>query len=123
VRVSGAAEQAAPVDDVSFRRDAIAFAHVRHERADACDVARELVPDGERRTAPILRPLVPVVDVHVGAADTGATHANQYFIVADLWDRDVAHGETRTCSGFDERSHAMNSGVNCNVWCDDTRNL
>ena len=49
VRVAGAAEQAAPVDDVSFRRHAIAFAHVGDERADLHDLAGEFVADDDRR--------------------------------------------------------------------------
>ena len=83
VRVAGAAEQAASVDDVSFGRHAIAFFHVGDELADLHDFAGELVADDERRLHASLRPRVPVVDVHVGAADAGAPHANQNFIVSN----------------------------------------
>jgi len=80
---------------------AIAFVDVSNQLAHACDVTRELVADGEGRAATVLRPLVPVVDVHVGAAHAGATHANQHFVVADLGDGNVAHRESGTCDCFD----------------------
>ena len=47
------------------------------------DVARELVADDERRAAAAARPVVPLVDVDVGAADAGAPHADQHLVVAD----------------------------------------
>ena len=75
VRVAGAAEQASAVDDVAFGGHAIAFAHVGDEAADLHDFAGELVADDDRRFHAPLRPRVPIVDVNVGAADAGATHA------------------------------------------------
>ena len=83
VRVAGAAEQAASVDDVALRGHAIALVDVGDETADSHDVAGELVPDDDRRLDAPLRPVVPVVDVHVGAAHAGAPDANQDFVVAD----------------------------------------
>ena len=90
VRVARAAEQATSVDDVSFGRDAVAFLHVGDEASDLHDIAGEFVSDDERRLATALRPRVPVVDVHVGAADAGAPHTDQDFVVSDPRLRDIA---------------------------------
>ena len=59
VGVSGAAEQAASVDDVSLGGHAIAFLHVGDELADLHDVAGELVADDERRLARARAPSRP----------------------------------------------------------------
>ena len=83
VRIARAAEQTSTIDDVALGRDAIALAHVRDELADLYDVAGELVADDERRLHATARPLVPLVDVHVGAAHAGATYSNQHLIIAN----------------------------------------
>ena len=106
VRVARAAEQAASVDDVSFGGHAIAFAHVGHELPDLHDVAGELVADDDRRLDASLRPRVPIVDVHVGAAHAGAPHANQHFVVADRRLGNVLEDESRTGRRFHQRFHA-----------------
>src|SRR3954471_19525885 len=75
VRIAGATEQAATIDDVSFGRDAITLLHIGDEIADLYDFAREFVADDEGRLAAALRPGIPFVDVYVGAADTSAANA------------------------------------------------
>ena len=97
---------AAATDDVPLRRDAIAFLHVRHESADLRDVSGELVSDGERRVAPSLCPCVPLVDVYVGAADSGASHSDQDFVVANAGLRYILEDKTGTRRRFHQRFHA-----------------
>jgi hypothetical protein len=95
----------ASADDVAFRRHAVADRDVGHEASDLHHVARELVADGERRSASALCPRVPLVDVHVGAAHAGAPHLDQHFVVADLRTRDVPKDEAGTGGRFHQRSH------------------
>jgi len=76
MRVASAAKQTTSVHDVAFRGHSIAFLHVRNEAANLHYITGEFVSDNERRFASSARPSVPVVDVNVGAAHAGATHAN-----------------------------------------------
>ena len=46
----------------------------------------ELVADRHRHGDGLLRPLVPLVDVDVGAADAGAQHLDQHVVDADRRD-------------------------------------
>src|SRR5207248_4970177 len=93
VRVARAAQQATAVDDVALRRNAITFPHVGHERADVHDFTSELMTNDEWRRASSACPRVPFIDVNVGAAYTGATHVNQYFILTHRRLRDVLQCE------------------------------
>ena len=52
--------------------------------ADLDDAADELVADDQRHGHRLLRPGVPVVDMHVGAADAGAEHFDQHVVDARL---------------------------------------
>ena len=51
---------------------------------DLDDPADEFVPDHQRHGNGLLRPGVPVVDVHVGAADARAQDLDQHVVDADL---------------------------------------
>ena len=99
VRVSSSAEQAATVDYVPLRSDAVSFLHIGDEPADLNHIAGELVPDDEGRLASTLRPCVPVVDVHVGAADSRAPDTNENFVFTNPGLLDVLQFETG-CRGF-----------------------
>ena len=106
VRVARAAEQASSVDDVALRRHAISLVNVGDETADLDHLAGELVPDDDRRLDASLRPRIPVVDMHVGAAYARAPDANEDFVVADRRFRNVFQLETRSSRGLHKRFHA-----------------
>ena len=53
-----------------------------------------------------LRPRVPVVDVHVGAADAGASHADQNFIVSNRRLGNVLQHESGRRCRLHQRFHA-----------------
>ena len=72
----GQAIAAAPANHVPFPADEIAGVQVRDVRADFDDLSAEFVPDDERHVNRGARPIVPVVDVQVGAANARAQHAN-----------------------------------------------
>ena len=72
---------------------------------DLHDVAGELVADREWWAAAALRPRIPVVDVHVGAADAGAANLDQYFVIANDRLRNITQDETRAGRLLHQRSH------------------
>ena len=71
VAPAGAAVAAVAAGDVAFARDAVADREAAHFAAHVDDAAEVLVADGHGHRDGLLRPGVPVVDVHVGAADRG----------------------------------------------------
>ena len=69
VRLAGAALEAHAAGDVALGRDVVADLDVVDVVSDLDDRAGELVAERERRVDALLRPLVPLLDVQVGAAD------------------------------------------------------
>jgi len=63
------------------------------------------VSNHERRLAPPLRPRIPVVDVHVRAADAGAPDADQDLVFADAGLLDILQLKAGCGGLFDERFH------------------
>ena len=74
---------AAPADQMPLAADEIAGMKVVDVSADLDDLADELVPDHQRDRDGALRPGVPVVDVEIGAADTGAQDTDEQVVDAD----------------------------------------
>ena len=92
---AGQAVAAAAADDVPLAADDLAGVEVVDVRADLDDPADELVADDHRHGDRLLRPGVPVVDVHVGAADAGAQHLDQHVVDADRRHRHLLEPEAR----------------------------
>ena len=80
---AGQAVAAPAADDVPLAADDLADVEVLDVRADLDDLAHELVADHHRHRDRLLRPGVPLVDVHVGAADPGPQHLDQHVVDAD----------------------------------------
>ena len=59
----------------------------------------------------LLRPLVPVEDVHVGAADAGLVHFHQHVVGADLGDRLILEPQARLRLFLDEGAHGLSEGA------------
>ena len=53
------------------------------------DFADELVADGHGHRNGVLRPLVPIVDMDIGAADAGVADAYQHVVDSDFWFGDI----------------------------------
>ena len=81
---AGKAVAAAPAGHVSFAADNVAGMEVVHVRADFDNLSNEFMPDHHRHRNRLLRPLVPVVDMDVGAADAGVAHADEHIVDAIL---------------------------------------
>jgi hypothetical protein len=93
--LAAAAGPARHADDVAFARDPLADPDVADVGADLGDLAGIFVAGDHRHRHRLPCPLVPVVDVHVGAADAGLPDPHQYVVGADLGDRYVDHPDSR----------------------------
>src|SRR5688572_29354553 len=69
-------------DEMAFTRNPVAYFDGAYMSADLFDNAAELVADDHRNGYSFLRPLVPVPDVDVGAADARFLHLDQDLIGA-----------------------------------------
>src|SRR5262249_55565419 len=96
---------AAPAHDVAFSADDIAREEVADVRTDLDDPADELMPDRHRHGNGLLRPIVPLVDVDVGAADAGLENANQNVVDADPGLLDIFQPESGLAAAFDQSFH------------------
>src|SRR4030088_692535 len=91
---AGTAVAEVTAGDVPLARTAIALLQALHFRAELDDAAAILMTHGHRHRNGFLRPGVPVVDVHVGAADRGLGDLDQHVIGADLGLGDVLEPDT-----------------------------
>ena len=105
VAPAGAAVAAMSAGDVAFARHAVAGLDAAHFAADLDDLARVLVTDGHRHRDGFLRPRVPVVDMHVGAADGRAVDLDEHVVVADRGLRHVLHPDSGFRSSLDQCFH------------------
>src|SRR6185437_13434247 len=106
--VAPAARGPAPhADHVALARDALADLETPHVRAEFGDLARIFVADGHRRRNGPLRPLVPVEDVDVGAADARLAHFYENVVGADLRNRLLLEPEARLRLFLDESAHGF----------------
>ncbi len=79
----GQAIAAAAADHVAFAAHQIARVEIADVGAHLHDLADKLVADRHRHRNGALRPLVPIVDMNIGAADAGALYADQDIVDAD----------------------------------------
>src|SRR6185312_6164766 len=102
VPLAGAAVAAMTAGDVAFTGDALAHLEALYFAADLRHHAHELVAHGHGHRDGLLCPLVPVVDVDVGAADGGLADLDQQVVVADLGTRHVLQPDALFRLRFDE---------------------
>ena len=111
-----AAIAAMPADDVAFARDALADAKPAHLLAHRLDHADVFVADVHRHRDRLLRPLVPVVDVHVGAADRGLADADEHVVRADRGLGRLGHPDAGLALHLRKRPHCAGSGLLEHFW-------
>src|SRR5262249_48924939 len=102
-----AAVAAVTAGDMPFTGDAIANRETAHFAADFDDLADILVAHGHRHRDGLLRPGIPFVDMHVGAADRGLRDLDQYIVRADLRLRNVRHPDPGRGFFLDECFHVQ----------------
>src|SRR6266481_2868638 len=94
VAAAGTAVAAVAAGNVALARNAVALFKAPHLRAERDDAAAVLMAHGHRHRNGLLRPGVPVVDVHVSAADRGLGDLDQHVVGADLGLGDVLEPDT-----------------------------
>ena len=91
--------------DVSLADHEIAASKSFHVVTDNTHDTGKLVTDGHRHRNGFLRPVVPVVDVHVCTTDRRLQHPDQHVIAANFWNRNILEPKTGLCFCFDYRLH------------------
>src|SRR5579862_3449960 len=104
---AGETVAAAATDDVPFAADDVAGMEIGDVGADLYDLADEFMADGHGDGDRLLRPTVPFVNVHVGAADAGASYADQNIINARARGVDIFEPQPRLALAFYYRFHLV----------------
>jgi hypothetical protein len=106
VAPAGHAVAAASADDMALAADQVADVKVVHVRPHRDDLAHELVPDHQRHRDRPLRPGIPSLDVHVGAADAGPVHPDQHVVDAVLGLGHLLQPQAGLGAALDQCAHA-----------------
>ena len=108
---SSQAVPAMAAHDMSFGRDNFARLEIADGTADLIDYANEFVSDHHRNRNRLLCPRVPVIYMHVGAADRSLLNADENVVWPYLGDWNLFQIEPRFGPAFDERLHRLAHGV------------
>src|SRR5215467_2330649 len=102
---SGEAIPTMPAGNVTFGYNQVAPGKTSDVIANAIHNPHKFMTNYHRHRNRLLCPCVPVVDVHVRAADGCFQDADEHIIAANVWNRNLLEPETRLCFGFDNRLH------------------
>ena len=91
---------------VPFDRDTLTHLEPVGLRAEPNDLTGELVTDHHRHRDRLLCPLVPFVDVQIGAADRCLRHPDEDVTIGGTRDLDLLHPQSAFRPGLDEGLHA-----------------
>ena len=105
VAAPGAAVAAVPARDVALAADAVPDLEAAHLAAECGDRAHVLVPDDHGHGDGVLRPGVPLVDVHVGAADAALADPDEQVVRAGRGDRRLGHPDALLGVLFAQGAH------------------
>jgi hypothetical protein len=81
--------------DVSLAHNEIPARKSSHVITDSINDAGKLMTNGHRHWNCFLRPVIPIVDVHVSAADRRLQHSDQHVVTASFWNRNILKPEAR----------------------------
>src|SRR3546814_19789966 len=95
----------AAADDMALGRNPLADRVAAHAGSDLDDAADEFMAEHQPGLDRALAPLVPQVDVQVGAADGGFLELDQDLVRARLRDRDLLHPDALGRFALDQRLH------------------
>ena len=96
---------AAAAHHVTFAAHQIAYVKIGDVRPQLDNLSDKFVADRHRHRNGALRPFIPVVDVNVGTANAGATHANQNIVDADARLRNLFEPQTGLALALYEGFH------------------
>src|SRR5690606_30233149 len=83
-----------------------------HGSTDFDDAADEFVADDQAWLDRALRPLIPEIDVQVGAADRGLLEFDENVIRPDLGQRNLLHPDSLFRSALDQCLHRVGHDMN-----------
>src|SRR5690606_8754802 len=104
--------------DVALGRYALADGVALHAGADLDDAADEFMADDQARPDHALRPVVPLVDMQVGAADRGLLQPDQDLVRTDPGHRHLFHPDALGGIAFDQGLHRLRHRGFSAVGCD-----
>jgi hypothetical protein len=96
---------ATSADDVPFAADQFSGMEVVDVRTDLDNLANKLMPNNKWHGNCRLRPLIPVVNVDVGAANSREQHSNFDVIDPDLRFGNIFQPQSRFLAAFDKSFH------------------
>src|SRR5580693_4301013 len=105
VAAAGEAVAAASADDMAFAGDEVADLEVGDVGADGRKFADELMADDHGNGYGLLGPLVPLINMDIGAADSGAADADEDVVDAVFGLGNVLEPEAALRARLDESSH------------------
>ena len=80
---------APPAGHMALAAHNVARIKIIHIRSHRHNLADKLMPNRHRHRNGLLRPLVPLVDMHIGPTDPRIPHANQHIVDPDLRLRNI----------------------------------
>jgi hypothetical protein len=76
---------ATPADHVALAAHNVARIEIAYVRPDGDNLTHEFMPNGHGDRNRLLRPIVPLENMHIGPANAGVSHSYQYIVDADSW--------------------------------------
>ena len=102
--------------NVALARDNIAHLKTRDVGAQLDDLAGVLVARRHRGLNRFLRPIVPVVNVHIGATDGGFMNLDQYIVTAHHRNRDIFEPQSLLGVFFHQCFHDRSHPICADYW-------
>src|SRR4030095_3762623 len=93
--------------DVTLAAHQVSFCKTFDVTTYTIDNANKLMANGHRHWNGFLRPIIPVIDVQIRAADRGFQHSDEHIIAANLWNRNVLQPQTWLAPGFHNGHHCF----------------
>ena len=78
----------------SFAADNFTYAEILHLAAYLNDLPDKLMSHHQRNRDGVTRPIIPFIDMEIGAADARAFHVDQYISGTSLWLRCIFEPKT-----------------------------
>ena len=82
---AGEAITAAPADHVAFAADNFPRVEIVYVRPNGNNLAYKLVPHRHRHRNGLPRPLIPLINVQIGSANSGFPDSYQDIVDSDCW--------------------------------------
>ena len=91
---TGTAIATVPTGDMPLARDAIADAKTANLLANSDHFTHILMTNHHRYRDRLLRPIIPIIDMHIGATDRCLTDLDHDVVMPQLRQWDIGHPDT-----------------------------